>query len=110
MATLHFDEHSTISVGGIDLSGLVGRITFDPEPTAAHMQEISSTLDGLRPASIQFSGMWDGPPLLPEVERSVIIKIRPKDMRRWRAWWRRSRPQITRMRAAYGRRRGRGRW
>lgn len=107
MASLNLDEHSTITFGGIDLSGLVNGFTPDPEPIAAH---VGSLLDGLSNASIQFAGRWDGPPLVPDIARTIMITVRPHDMRRWRAFWRRNRPQITRMRTAYGRRRGRGRW
>jgi hypothetical protein len=92
MATLHFDEHSTVSFGGIDLSGLVTGISFDPEPMAAHMERVSSTFDGLKPVKLKFRGYWDPSPAL------------------YRALFRRSHPRIRRMHTAYGRRRGPGRW
>lgn len=110
MATLRLDN-ATISIGGADLTSFASSIELpiaDPAPESARPF-------GAPSGPIRFCGNHDGlagqwPRGLESASITVTMTVRPRDMRRYRAWWRSTRPQISRMRALYGRRRGRGRW
>lgn len=85
MATIELTG-ATVSIGGTKLSDYASTVSFEPEHEAALEQRIA---------------------MLPSFTMSFRGKLDPHV---YRALFGRQHARIRRMRAAYGRRRGRGRW
>jgi hypothetical protein len=111
MATVRLTD-ATLSIGGVHLVDYTNAtITTTVETESDESTWASGRLAELENTTLTFSGIWDGPSLLPDaIDRAITVTIRPRDIKAWRAWWRRCNPRIRRMHTAYRRKRGRGRW
>jgi hypothetical protein len=110
MATMRLTD-ATLSIGGVDLSGYATGIELPVENESDESGWASGRLAELENTTLTFSGIWDGPSLLPDaIDRAITVTIRPSDIKAWRAYYRRYlRPQIRSMHTA-SRRKRRGRW
>lgn len=90
MATIDLTD-ATVTIGGVDLTGFASRVGFDLDPWQEQAMVRSFAV---RPDfTMRFQGTVDA--VSPGAYRALLGRTHPR---------------LRRMHAAYGRRRGRGRW
>lgn len=110
MATMHL-TNATVSINGVDLASYVSDVELPIETETSDSGWATDRLTAaLGDFSATFTGRWDGPPLFPDVERTISVYVPWSVARRWlAALERRRRARLRRMHTAYRRKR-RGRW